>query len=178
MAMSSSSVNLSSIHPVISCEGAAEEIIVNKLASSDKFVFPADNIIDITRKRKATDIQNDYLGYDYDWPVCVVRVLDSRRERFQLGSLYCNRYQVFNIYTHPEIEMLCVIRENAWQQWQKSRKRPSDYCKQDLGLPKIKQRQFLELYWDAASITDAAREYKRLSNIDKNELCLADIITL
>lgn len=174
--MSSSPPCLSSLHPIISCEGTAEEVIVNKLVDSGNLIFPTDNVIAITRKRRAADIQDEYLGYDYDYPVCILRVLDSRKERFRLGPLYRNRFHVYNIFTHPEIEILCVIRENEWHQYQKSKKKPSDYCKQNLGLSKIKQRDFLKSYWDDESIIKAAREYKRLSNIKKGELCLADII--
>lgn len=174
--MNDSRAELVASHPIISCEGTAEEVVVGKLLEADRFIFPQDNVVAVTRKRKAADIQNEFLGYAYDWPVCVLRVLDSRKERFQLGVLYRDRYRVFSVYTHPEIELLCIIREGEWRHWRKSGKAPNSFCKQELGMSKIKQKDFLESYWDAESIVDAANEYRRLSSIGKDELCLADIL--
>ena len=51
------------------------------------------------------------MNYDYDWPVCIARVLDSRKEKFRLGNLYRDRYQVKSYITHPEIEVLVILRE-------------------------------------------------------------------
>lgn len=84
---------LETSHILVSCEGAMEQIAINKLLETGALVFSADQVIDITRKRKASEIQEEYLRYEYDWPVCIVRVLDSLRERFKLGSLYSSRFQ-------------------------------------------------------------------------------------
>ena len=54
--------------------------------------------------------------------------------------------------------------------------KPSDFCKQELGMHEVKREGFLKSYWDADSPTAAAKEYKRLSKIPKGELCLADLI--
>ena len=43
-------------------------------------------------------------------------------------------------------------------------------------MSEIKSNEFLTVYWDVDSIAAAAREYKRLSKIGKDELCLADLI--
>ena len=165
-------------HPLIICEGTAEEVITKKLLSADALIFPRDSIVDITRKRKASEIQTDFLSYDFPWPVCIMRVLDSRKESFRLGALYTNRFPVVNVVTHPEMEILAVIREGAWQKWSKakSRVRPSEYCKQELGMKVIKRAAFLEEFWDAESIIAAAREYRRVSKILSGEFCLADVI--
>lgn len=66
-------------HPIISCEGTGEEVLVRKLIEDDALIFSNDEVIEVTRKRKAADIQERYLNYEYDWPVCIVRVLDSLR---------------------------------------------------------------------------------------------------
>jgi hypothetical protein len=174
--MIDNSLSLQSFHFIISCEGTAEEVIVRKLLAANAFVFPGSNIIEITRKRKAKEIQDYYLNYDYDWPVCIVRIHDSKSERFKLGSLYVNRFSVKSFTTHPEIEVLAIIKEDAWKDWKKSQKKPSLFCKEDLHLSEIKTCAFPEKYWDADSIALAAREYKKLSQIVKGELCLADLI--
>ena len=163
-------------HPLFVCEGTAEQVIVDKLLKSDVLVFPAEDVLDITRTRKAADIEDGFLSYDYDWPVCIVRVLDSRKEGFRLGKLFSARFPVANVVTHPEVEILAIIREGEWGRWQRSGKRPSDYCKQDLKMRGIKAMTFLERYWDVESITRAAIEYRRVSDIPRHEICLADLI--
>lgn len=162
-------------HAIISCEGAAEQVIVGKLLKADALIVPAENVVDVTRKRSAAGIKEEYLNYDYPWPVCIARVLDSRTEKFALGKLY-ERFQVLSFITHPEIEILAVMREGAWDKWKRSGKKPSDFCKQDLGMSEIKSNEFLTVYWDVDSIIEAAGEYRKLSKIGKDELCLADLI--
>ena len=77
-------------HPIFSCEGTAEQVVVRKLLEADVLVFPAVDVVEVTRKRKASDIQADFLGFDYDWPVCIVRVLDSRKVRtWRIGFRAC-----------------------------------------------------------------------------------------
>jgi hypothetical protein len=175
--MSSSALErLASYHPIISCEGAAEEIVIGKLIEADVLVFPSSNLVGITRLRKATRIQEKYLNYDYDWPVCILRVLDSPREKFSLRKLYRDRFKVYSIYTRPEIEILIIIREDNWDSWKRSGIKPSEYCTQVMHISQVKNAGFLDGYWDAESLIFAALEYRRLSNRKRDELCLADII--
>ena len=174
--VSSSMEQLRGYHPLISCEGTAEQVLIEVLSKSDALVFLSSDIVDITRIRKARDIQDEYLNYDYDWPVCIVRVHDSRKERFNLNGLYASRFPVVDIITHPEIEFLTIIHEGVWGRWSKSGKKSSVYCLQDLGMKGIKSREFLESYWDCDSIVSAAKEYRRVSKLLKGELCLDDLI--
>lgn len=163
-------------HPVISCEGTAEQVAVEILLEAGALVFPEVDVVAVTRLRKASDIQAEFLNYDYDWPVCIVRVLDSRKERFKLGNLYASRFPVASYVTHPEMEVLAIIREGAWRRWHGGRMKPSDFCKQELGMREVKREGFLRGYWDVDSLTAAAKEYRRLSKVPKEELCLADLI--
>lgn len=57
-------------HPIISCEGTAEQVAVDILLEADALVFSEADVVDVTRLRKASDIQDNYLNLDYDWPVC------------------------------------------------------------------------------------------------------------
>lgn len=174
--MSRGALDLVGYHPVISCEGTAEQVAVEILLEADALIFPKTDVVDVTRLRAAADIQAEYLNYDYDWPVCIVRVLDSRKERFKLGNLYSGRFPVASFVTHPEMEVLAIIREGVWSRWHGGRAKPSDFCKQELGMREIKRAEFLKGYWDAESLTAAAKEYRRLSQVSKGELCLADLI--
>ena len=169
--------DLRSNHFIVSCEGAAEEVIVRKLLAANAFVFPSQNVIEVTRKRKASVIQDAFLGFDYDWPVSILRVHDSRKESFALGKLYKDRYSVIDVVTHPEIDVLTIINEGKWEAWKRTSVKPSEYCATALRMPKIKQKGFLEQYWDVEGIVGAAREYRRLSKLQPGEICLADIIS-
>lgn len=130
-------------HPIISCEGTAEQVAVEILLEAGALVFPESDVVAVTRLRKSPDIQDKFLNYDYDWPVCVVRVLDSRKERFKLGNLYADRFPVVSYVTHPEIEVLAIIREGAWRRWHGGRMKPSDFCKQELDMREVKREGFL-----------------------------------
>lgn len=168
----------SSSHVVISCEGRCEEFVIGLLKDADAFVFPSENIIAITGLRSSRSIQQEFLNYDYDWPVTILRVADSLKERFALGVLYRDRFEVETLYTRPELEILIIIREGRWKEYQKvkSREKPSMYCKRELGMGKVKSRKLLEGYWDVDSLISSCREYKRLHSAAKGELCLADVL--
>ncbi|WP_165247981.1 hypothetical protein [Adlercreutzia sp. ZJ141] len=174
--MASRSVFDENSHVVFVCEGTFEEVAVRILEDSGAFVFPSENIVGITRSRKAKDVTAEFLNMDYDWPITIVRVLDSRKESFELGKLYRDRFPVVNVLTHPEIEMLIVAREGKFADFSKRKMRPSDYCKQVLGFSGVKSRKFLERYWNSDSLAAAAREYKRTAKISKDEVFLADLI--
>lgn len=169
----------SDTHVLFVCEGTFEQYLVESLARAGKLVIESDAIIEATRTRSATQIQSRYLNFDYDWPVALVRVLDSRRENFTLGRLYRDRYPVFNVHTHPEIEMLIVIHENRFDDYSrhfKSSMKPSEYCMQKLRLGNVKSRRFLEAYWTPETLIQAIRTYDSLAHIPKGELSLADLL--
>lgn len=166
-------------HVLFACEGRCEQIVISKLVESDKLVVPEERVLDIARIRKATSIQDKYLNYDYEWPVAIARIVDSRREKFVLGNLYRDRYPVESFITHPEIEMLAIVREGKFDEYTRARKtslKPSDYCKSVLGMSKIKTESFMEGYWDADSLVKAIREYARLAKREPREKLLVDLL--
>ncbi len=168
-------------HALVICEGTAEEVIAKKLRNADRLIIASANIIEVTRTRSAKQIQSTFLSYDFDWPVCIIRILDSPHEAFTLDSLYRDRFPIYSFYTRPEVEILAIIRENRYQDYiRKCRntQKPSEYRKSKLGMHRIKERAFLETYWDPDSIIAASIEYKRLRRPSPREYCLADLISL
>ena len=165
-------------HVLFVCEGTFEQVMVETLLAADAFVMSKSNVVGITRSRKASQVQEGFLNYDYDWPVTIVRIIDSRKEKFKLGKLYSDRYEVVNVHTRPEAEMLVIAKEGRFTDYakHKSKMKPSEYCVQVLGMGRVKSREYLQDYWDAESLYAAAREYKRLQKLDKGEVCLADIL--
>lgn len=166
-------------HFIIVCEGTCEEVVVEKLRAGNRLIVPEDRIIDVVRRSSVESFTDRHLNYDYDWPVTILRVVDSRSERFRLKSLYASRFKVMSFVTRPEIEMLTIIRTGRFKEYSKvkSSVKPSVYCKQQLGMRDIKSRQFLENHWaDVDVLVDAILKYRRLANLKSGELCLADLI--
>jgi hypothetical protein len=163
---------------LFSCEGKAERLILSKLRQEKRLLCPGESIVDFTSLRSADSIENRYLGLDYDQQLIIVRVLDSRSERFKLSRLYRGRFPVFSVYTRPEIEMLAIIKEDRFVEYDKvkSRVKPSQFCKEALGIARIKDTAFLDTYWNADELSRAIREYRRIKQIKSGELCLADIL--
>jgi hypothetical protein len=163
---------------LFSCEGKAEHVILSKLRQEKRLLCSSESIVDLTLLRGAASIEHSYLGLDYDQQLIIVRVLDSRSEQFELNRLYRDRFPVFSIYTHPEIEMLAIIKEGQLAEYDKvkSRMKPSQFCKETLGMARIKDKAFLDSYWTADELSEAIREYRRIRQIKSGELCLVDIL--
>ena len=163
------------------CEGTAESVIVNKLMDADKLVFSRDDLLDneVLRCRSARKFEDRYLGKGFTKKITVYRILDSRREDFKLRKVYESKVDVINVITAPEIEMLVIIHEGKYAQYcnVKSNTKPSDYCKDTLKYPSIKSTEFITEYFsNIDDLINAIKEYRRLSNIPKNEICLADLL--
>ncbi len=167
---------LASAYVLIACEGGAEDAIVRMLLDEGAFCFDKSRLIGVTRLRKASDIERQYLGYEYDLPVALLYVTDSLRSRFALSPLYRDTCTVYRICTRPEIEMLIIINEGRYDDFVRSRMKPSVYCKQKLGMRDVKRPEEVRRYWTAAKLRAAIAEYGRLHHFEKGELSFAQIV--
>ena len=163
------------------CEGSAERAIMNKLLDEERLIFSRSELLDkeILKCRNAREFEDKYLGKNFTNKITVYRILDSRRENFNLRAAYRNKIDVINIITAPEIEMLIIINENKFSDFSKykSSTKPSDYCKQQLKMPNVKSTQFVTEYFQNTEVLiSAIKNYKTLSRIPKNEKCLADLL--
>lgn len=167
------------------CEGSAERVITETLLEADKLIVSSkaairDSIEDrpTTICRNAKKIQEAFLSYDYESPVAIVRMLDSLKERFKLSYPFNEQVPVYSFYTRPEIEMLAIIKEGKTNQYNKSKLKPSEYCKKQLGLPDIKQERFLQDYWsDPEELCRCIWIYEqRHKRKNDNEYSLADLL--
>ena len=161
------------------CEGAAEEAIMNVLLENDKLIFTSDNLLEgeIIRCRSAKSSQQRYLRKGFTEGITILRILDSRREIFKLDKTYINKVKVINIITAPEIEMLVIFNEGKYNQYKKSKKKPSDFCIEDLGYRSVKSKSFINDYFsNVDKLIEAIKEYRRVSNLEKGEFCLLDLL--
>ena len=172
---------------ICSCEGAAEKAIITLLLEHDCLIFTESNLLDngLTRLRSAKKIEQEFLHQDFDKIVHIIRIVDSKKEKFKLSKVYRDENsQVdehpIDIHTHPEIEILVIIASGKYNDFQqcKNRELPSGYCNRVIsdGID-VKSEKFINKYFeDINCLLRAIKEYKRLSCIGRSERCLYDLL--
>ena len=161
------------------CEGGAEKTIIELLLDSNSLIFSYDDLLEgeILRCRKARDFETQYLRKYFNEKVTVLRILDSRGERFALSKAYAHKVDVINVVTAPEIEMLVILSENKYKEFKGSNLKPSEYCKSFLGYSNVKRPVFIEAYFkDLDKLITAIKRYKKVSKINHGEYALADLL--
>lgn len=111
-------------HVICVLEGNAEESIIEKLLDNDKLIFRRNDtsedgklIRNFTQIRKSKNFTEKYLTRDYgESHVNILRIIDSKSEKFNLPRIYHERIadkniRIFDILTRPEIEILVIIIE-------------------------------------------------------------------
>lgn len=161
------------------CEGAAESAIIDILVDNDLLIFTREEMLEesVIRCRTAKKFEERYLCKEFDNQISVIRILDSRREDFRLSKAYANKVDVINIITAPEIEMLIIHNERAYERFKRSGKKPSEFCKIDLRMHDVKSYDFVKNYFSAPqTLVNAIGEYRRTANIPKGEYSLSDLL--
>lgn len=161
------------------CEGAAEKVIMELLLDANMLTFTQDDLLDgeLIRCRSAKNFEEQYLRKGFTEKITVLRILDSRREQFKLSKAYEHKIDVINIITAPEIEMLVILNEGKYEDFKKSGKKPSDFCKTDLKYTNVKNTDFVRQYFsNTDNLLTAIREYKRVSRIPNGEYTLSDLL--
>jgi hypothetical protein len=179
---------------LFSCEGAAEGVIVQKLYDNNLTIIPQERFVQdymhpahrYTRCRKAEDIVRNYFGFDYAVDgaegLLIARVVDSATPKFEIPRRQQNGTQVLSFITRPEIEMLVIHKENKLAEWYRALRKannlkPSEFCKQNLGLAKIKEINFLKKYWsDGYELVSCIQAYAATCQRKAGELMLVDIL--
>lgn len=161
------------------CEGTAEQIIIEKLLDANLLIFSRDASLDneLIRTRGAEAFERRYLRKGFSGQITVLRVLDSRREQFKISKAYKHKISVVNVVPAPEIEILIILSEHEYDSFKRSKKKPSDYCKEKLKMKHVKSREFIEDYFsDVDRLVAAIREYRRIANIPSGEYSLFDLL--
>ena len=161
------------------CEGSAERAIMDILLDNDLLIFTRDELIDekVLRCRGASEFEQKYLRKDFQFKISVIRILDSRREKFCLSKAYQSKVDVINVITAPEIEMLIIHDQNMYDKFKRSGKKPSDFCKEDLKLSTVKSYDFILQYFSNPDILlHAIKEYRKKANIQRGEYTFWDLL--
>lgn len=161
------------------CEGAAEAAIIDILLDHDQLIFTREEMLEeqVLRCRDGKKFETKYLRKGFAGKISVIRILDSRRENFKLSKAYENKVDVINVITAPEIEMLIIFCEDQYNEFKKSRKKPSAFCKEDLRMPDVKSYDFVKDYFSNSEVlVTAIQKYHGMSKIPKGEYTLLDLI--
>jgi len=162
------------------CEGDTEQAIIELLLENNSLKFEKKNLLDekVLRTRAAKKFEEQHLRKQFNKPIKVYRILDSRTEKFKLGRAYEKKVaEIVNIITAPEIEMLIIFNEDTYEDYKKSKKKPSAYCKEDLNYKNIKQPSFIKEYFsDVNTLITAIKLYRDKKNIPKDEKTLFDLL--
>ena len=161
------------------CEGSAEEAIMDILLDHDLLIFSREDLLEerVLRSRSAKKFEERYLRKGFSAPISVVRILDSRRENFTLSKAYAHKVDVIKVITAPEIEMLIIHTEKAYDKFKRTQKKPSEFCKTEFHMTNVKAYAFVRHYFtDAQSLVDAILEYRRVAKIPPGEYSLADLL--
>lgn len=161
------------------CEGSAEQAIMDLLLENNKLKFSKEQLLEeeIIRCRSAKNFENQYLRKAFGKQITVLRILDSRRENFKLSAAYKDKVSVYNIVTAPEIEMFIIYKERKYEEYKKSGKKPSEYCKENLKYSDVKNYEFVKNYFkDIDDLINVICEHKRIAKIPKGENTLFDLL--
>ena len=115
--------------------------------------------------------EEKYLRKGFKDKISVIRILDSRGENFKLSKAYAGKVDVINVVTAPEIEMLIIHNENKYKEYKKSRKKPSDFCKEDLRMADVKSYRFVKSYFaDPMVLVAAIKNIMRFQKCQKGNI--------
>lgn len=163
------------------CEGSAEEAIMDILLDNNLLIFSREEMLEeqIIRCREGKRFEERYLRKGFNGKISVIRILDSRRENFKLSKAYKDKVDVINVITAPEIEMLIIFTEGKYQDFKKSKKKPSVFCKEDLKMSNVKSYDYVKDYFKDASVLVAAiKKYSEISKVPKDEWTLLDLLRI
>lgn len=171
----------------ILCEGAAEQAILEILLENDVLTIKKESLFEekVFRERSAENFFKKYMRVDLNEKVTIYRILDSKNENFKIKNKikkdFQGKYEVVDIVTSPEIEMLVIISEGRFTDYLKvkSKVKPSEYCKQSLNLRKVKEYNFTREYFsDVNHLISVITEYHSLMKVNKDKfpLTLYDLL--
>ena len=162
------------------CEGGAETVIMDILLDNGLLIFNRKQLIDerVIPRTSVKDFERCYLRRAYDQKIVILRIIDSRREEFNLNKAYRCQVDVINVITAPEIEMLIIAGLKKYKEFCRSKtKKPSEYCKSILKMKNVKSPSFIKEYFcDTNFLLKSIKEYHRVHKQSNNEIALFDLL--
>lgn len=164
------------------CEGGAEIAIMDILLDNDLLIFKREQLIDesVLPRTSVKVFERQYLRREFDQKIIILRIIDSRREKFNLSKAYSCQVDVIDVITAPEIEILIISSQKKYDEYCRSGvKKTSDYCKNVLGIKNVKSPKFVKEYFsDPDFLIDSIKEYHRVHKQKNTEASLYDLIKI
>ena len=117
---------------------------LDMLLDCDKLIFTRDDLLlnDFHRRTSGKKL-SDKLNLDFDKPLAIIRVLDSRSEKLMLKKPYNEVYtEIYNCYTCPEIEYLLILHNCDERPFEKGKLKPCEFCKKHYGYTKSRDKKY------------------------------------
>jgi len=175
------------------CEGGTENTYIRMFLENKVLIFDETQLLEEepVRERSIKNFEKKFMGKSFNKKLVFLRILDSRGEEFkicQLSKVNQKRVaDVVNVYTRPEIEMILICAEDIFEDYHQyvARKKgssgtskPSEYCKEVLGLQDCKRPVFLEQYFsDPEKLIRAICRYgQKMGRKSNDEFFLSDLL--
>lgn len=168
---------MNSLYAIIA-EGEAERAILDILLDSGKLDFTRKQILEdrVLKTRSGKNFCEKHLNFNFKQTIKVYRILDSRGEKFKLPREYQSKIESINVITRPEIEILVIISEGRYKEYKNSGLKPSVFAAKNIKGFKKYYEYYISYYKDVNKLIDAINEYKRITKLDKDEICLSSLI--
>lgn len=171
---------------LIMCEGPNELKVINLLLDADKFSFTRDDLLNM-RPYHARQLSSPQLKpalNAYHGQIEVYRIGDKMSEALKDVRKYSNITAERKFCTLPELEMLLIIAEGRFNDYQKvkSKQKPKVFCKSNILFNHKRYDNTTKFYDDYFSdridlLVDAIKQYRRLhGSHKKGEGYLADLL--
>ena len=90
-----------------------------------------------------------------------------------MSKAYEQKIDVVNVITAPEIEMLIIHAEGAYDQFKRSGKKPSEFCKTNLRMHDVKSYDFVkQSFSNPQLLVKAIKEHRRTAKYPQRRIQL------
>lgn len=165
---------------LIMCEGPNELKLIDILLDADRLKLSRNDLLGLSayharQIKKSARVQAE-LGM-YCGEVTVLRIGDKLSDKLNIPNEFRHQISCVEKYcTLPELEILLIISENKYLQFEKvkSVKKPKQFAKEEISYQGIKYNNatsFYDMYYgdDCDKLVNAIRKYKHLHHTHKSD---------
>ena len=171
---------------LIMCEGSNELQIINMLLEAGRLCFTRDDLLDL-RPFQARQLTSSHIkpALDaYHGELEIFRIGDKMSDKLKVPKEYSNIVNIQKFCTLPELEMLLIIAEGLFSEYQKvkSTHGPKKFCKNNIVFNRQRydnSSSFYEKYFSGRIdlLIEAIKQYYHLHHTHKrDEGYLADLL--
>jgi hypothetical protein len=163
---------------ILLCEGGSERDLIEKGLDEKAFRFTRDDVLDgraFAAKQISPEIHSLLVMLPRDEPLFFYRIGDTLHDELDLQGFLDRPCQVLKYCTKPEIEMLFIIHEGLYDQYQRQgssiKRKPKEFAKKF-----IKDFDFDDELEKLDFSKDLLMYKKKHKNSKKDEGYLADLL--